>query len=269
MAKVRDMLKNLFLNERNIMVAILLNAAVIFLMYFPEFKDQLWLELIDQAFILFFVVEAIVKLYYLKPKGYFSVGWNRFDFAIILLSLPTLLINVIDIPDTSLLILLRMFRLVRLVRFIRFIPNMTQVMEGLGRALKASVFVLALLVVFDFLLALFACHFFGDTTKEYFGNPLISAYSIFQLFTIEGWNEISAETIATIDHPVAAGFTRMFFVFIVLCGGIFGLSLANAIFVDEMTIDNNRVLEEKIDDLQVQLSELKELLVQQTKNQRL
>ena len=188
---------------------------------------------------------------------------------IVVLSLPALLINVIDIPNTSLLLLLRMFRLVRLVRFIRFIPNMTQVMEGLGRALKASVFVLVMLVVLNFLLALFACHFFGNTTEEYFGNPLISAYSIFQLFTVEGWNEISAETVATIDHPVAAGFTRIFFVFIVLCGGIFGLSLANAIFVDEMTIDNNRALERKIDDLQLQLSELKDLLVQETKKQRL
>lgn len=263
------MLKKLFLTERNIMVAILLNAAVIFLMYFPRFKENNWLELIDHAFILFFVLEAIVKLYYLKPQGYFASRWNRFDLTIILLSLPTLLINVIDIPDTSLLILLRMFRLVRLVRFLRFIPNMNQVMEGLGRALKASVFVLAMLVVFDFLLALFACHFFGDTTKEYFGNPLISAYSIFQLFTIEGWNEISAATIDTIEHPVAAGFTRMFFVFIVLCGGIFGLSLANAVFVDEMTIDNNRVLEEKIDELQLQLSELRELLTQETKKQKL
>ncbi len=263
------MLKKLFLTERNIMVAILLNAAVIFTMYFPQFKDNLWLELIDQTFILFFVLEAIVKLYYLKPKGYFSTGWNRFDFTIVLLSLPTLLINLIDIPDTSLLLVLRMFRLVRLVRFFRFIPNMTQVMEGLGRALKASVFVLAMLVVFDFLLALIACHFFSDIAEEYFGNPLISAYSIFQLFTIEGWNEISAETIATIEHPVAAGFTRLFFVFIVLCGGIFGLSLANAVFVDEMTIDNNRALERKIDDLQGQVSELKELLVQETKKQRL
>lgn|GEM_PF-3613991 len=51
-----------------------------------------------------------------------------------------------------------------------------------------------------------------------------------------------------------------FFVLIVLVGGIFGLSLANAIFVDEMTLDNNLELEVKIDSLKEEIGELKEML---------
>ncbi len=258
------MLKKLFLSERNIMVAIMVNAALLFTMYFPGYRENLWLDLLDQAFIVFFLIEAIVKIYYLKPEGYFSLGWNRFDFTIIMLSLPTLLVNVVNVPDTSMLILLRMFRLVRLVRFIRFIPNLSQVMEGLGRALKASVFVLGALLVIDFILALITCHFYGQVAGDYFGNPLIAAYSIFQLFTVEGWNEVAADVIANLDHPVAKGITRVYFVLIVLTGGIFGLSLANAVFVDEMTIDNNRLLEEKIDELQEQIGELKSLLQENT-----
>ena len=261
------MLKKLFLSEKRIMTAILLNAVVIFIMYFPDIPYKGWLKLLDHGFIFFFLAEALVKIYYLKPKGYFSIGWNRFDFAIVMLSLPALLVNVVEIPDTSSLLLLRMFRLVRLVRFIRFIPNLGQIMEGLGRAMKASVFVLMTLLLMDFLLALFACHFFANTAEEYFGDPLIAAYSIFQLFTVEGWNEISADIVAKINHPVAIGFTRIFFVLVVLGGGIFGLSLANAIFVDEMTIDNNRALEKKIDELQAQVAELKDILQEETKKQ--
>ena len=89
--------KKLFLRERNIMVAILLNALIIFLMYFPEFEDNLALDIIDNVFILFFVIEAIVKIRHLKPKGYFSQGWNRFDFAIVISTLPTLLVHVISV----------------------------------------------------------------------------------------------------------------------------------------------------------------------------
>ncbi len=50
-------------------------------------------------------------------------------------------------------------------------------------------------------------------------------------------------------------------VFVVLLGGIFGMSLANAVFVDEMTMDNNEVLEDKIDDLTTELKELKDLIL--------
>ena len=52
----------------------------------------------------------------------------------------------------------------------------------------------------------------------------------------------------------------MYFAFIVLIGGIFGMSLANAIFVDEMTIDNNAKVEEQLDRMEIQMEELKKLL---------
>lgn len=254
------MLKNLFLDERKVMIAILINTVVLFLLYFPEFAGNIYLEVIDQLFILFFVVEVLVKLSVYKPSGYFGSSWNRFDFTIVVLSLPSLLIHVVPIPDTSLLILLRLFRLIRLIRFIRFIPNLTQVMAGLGRALQASVFVLLALVVINFLLALFTCHLYARIAPEYFGNPLLSAYSIFQIFTIEGWNEIPNVIASRTDNDWVIGLTRIYFVIIVLVGGIFGISLANAVFVDEMTIDNNRVLEDKIDALQEEIRALKELI---------
>lgn len=245
------------------MLAIILNAVIIFLLYFPAYRNDPLLEGIDQLFILFFVIEALVKLIVLKPSGYFGQSWNRFDFAIIVLSIPSVLVNFIPVPDTSLLIILRLFRLVRLIRFIRFIPNMGQVMAGLGRALKASVFVLAAVFFLNFLLAIFTCHFFAGVAPEYFGDPLISAYSIFQLFTLEGWNEIPAAIVDDVDNRVLVWVTRFYFGLVVLIGGIFGMSLANAVFVDEMTIDNNQELERKIDHLHEQITDLKQLIRQQ------
>lgn len=244
------MLKRLFLSERAMLTAIIINAVVIFALYFPEFRGNWWLLAIDHAFILFFLAEVIVKLVVLKPKEYFSAAWNRFDFLIVLGSLPVFLEGVFDIPDAAgLLILLRLFRLIRLVRFLRFIPNIEQVMAGLGRAMKASVFVLAVLVFLNFMLAIITCHFYADMAPQYFGNPLVSIYSIFQLFTLEGWNEIPAAIVSTTDSPMTIGMTRFYFSIVVVLGGIFGMSLANAVFIDEMMMDNNKELEDKVDAL--------------------
>lgn len=252
--------KKIFLSERIIMMVILLNAAVVFLMYFPAYQHSLVLEIIDHLFLLFFITEMLVKIYILKPRQFFALGWNRFDFAIVVGSLPSVLVHFLPVPNTSLLIILRLFRLIRLIRFIRFIPDLGKIMQGLGRALKASVFVLMALLVLNFLLAIFTCHFYAAVAPEYFGDPLLSAYSIFQMFTVEGWHEIAATISAKTENPLLVGITRFYFVLIVLIGGIFGMSLANAVFVDEMTMDNNRILEDKVDELKKEISELKEML---------
>lgn len=252
------MLKRLFLSERAMLFAVIVNAVIIFALYFPELHGNRWLLTVDHAFILFFLVEAIVKLTILKPKAYFSSSWNRFDFIIVVGSLPVLFVDYLDIPDTSLLILLRLFRLVRLVRFLRFIPNIEQVVGGLGRALKASVLVLAALVFLNFMLAIVTCHFYAAVAPEYFGNPLVSIYSLFQMFTLEGWNEIPAAITARSESPMTIGLTRFYFACVVILGGIFGMSLANAVFVDEMTMDNNKVLEEKVDALLLEVKKLRE-----------
>ena len=255
------MLKRLFLSERNIMIAILINALIIFIMYFPAWKHHPWLETADHLLVLFFLVEAIVKMRALGTKAYFASAWNRFDFIIVMGSLPTLFVFFFPIlPDTSLLIVLRLFRLIRLIRFIQFVPHLNQVMTGLTRALQASVFVVLALVFLNFLLAIFTCHFYADLAPEFFGNPLVSAYSIFQLFTLEGWNEIVAIITARTENHFIIGITRFYFVVVILLGVIFGLSLANAVFVDEMTMVNNQDLEQKIDGLQQEITELRRLI---------
>ena len=254
------MLKRFFLSERNIMIAILINAAVIFSLYFPEIKEHNLLVQIDHFFVVFFLIEVIIKLFVYKPKKYFANKWNWFDFIIVVISLPSLFMAYLPLPDTSSLLLLRVFRLARLFRFMAFVPHLSMILSGLGRALRASVFVLIVLLFLDLILAILTCHFYQAIAPEYFGNPLISAYTVFQLFTVEGWNEVADVIANNTTGEYAIGFSRLFFVLIVLIGGIFGMSLANAVFVDEMTMDNNKDLEAKIDKLQSEIAHIRELL---------
>lgn len=253
-------MRRFFLREENMLLAIIINSIVIFALYFPQLSDVDWLLYLDHFFIALFTMEALIKIRTYGWKGYWSSNWNRFDLTIVIGSMPTLLTDLLPVPDTSLLIVLRLFRLLRLVRFLRFIPNIGKVLNGLGRALKASVFVVLALFFLNILLALITCQFYSNIAPEYFGNPLISSYSIFQLFTVEGWNEVAQSVADRTGHPFLIGITRFYFVIIVLLGGIFGMSLANAVFVDEMTMDNNDALEAKIDNLHEEIRELKRLL---------
>lgn len=254
------MLKRFFLSEQNMMAAIILNSVIIFMLYFPEIREQELLIQIDHFFVVFFLIEALVKIIVFKPKKYFASNWNWFDFILVVVSLPSLFMAFLPIPDTSSLLLLRVFRLTRLFRLMQFVPHLNMILSGLGRALKASVFVLLVLLFLDLVLAILACHFYQETAPEYFGNPLISAYTIFQLFTVEGWNEVADAIVKNAPDKYMAGLSRFFFVLIVLIGGIFGMSLANAVFVDEMTMDNNLELEGKIDDLKSEIVKIRELL---------
>jgi len=275
------MFKKFFLTEKNILWAIGINAIIIFILYFPQLKagyPQVYhvLEYLDVFLVILFLIEAIVKLKEYGFKGYFSEAWNIFDFFIVIVSLPALLIffpSVVVPTSTSFLKILRLGRMIRLFRLMTFIPRMNVIMEGLGRALKASVFVMLALIFFNFILALFTCHFFGHRVPELFQDPLITMYYIFQMFTVEGWNEIPA-TVAeaftsegaepsVFSPAVMAGLTRFYFIIVVTLGGIFGMSLANAVFVDEMTSDNNNVIEDKLESMEKQIAELKEILSNQ------
>jgi len=84
---------------------------------------------------------------------------------------------------------------------------------------------------------------------------LISLYSTFKIFTVEGWFEIPEQIVENYSKS-ASFFTYLYFIFVVLSGGIFGLSLVNSIFVDSMVSDNNDELEKKIDNLDSKIIEI-------------
>ena len=84
------MIRQLFLNERFILWLIILNAVVIFVSGFeihPSLKFNL--SLFDNIITLLFVVELWVKLHS-YGKTYFKSHWNKFDFTLIILSVPPL-----------------------------------------------------------------------------------------------------------------------------------------------------------------------------------
>lgn len=244
-----------FTDDRFVMPAILANAVVLFLLSFAELTFDRTLGLLDYAFTTYFVLEATFKIARDGVRGYFSVGWNRFDFALVVLSLPSYALLFVGTADMSIFLVLRVTRVLKFFRFIRFVPDIGQLLDGVRRAVRASFFVLMAFVLFNFVISLLSCHFFGPYAPEHFGDPFVAFYSIFRVFTVEGWYEIP-DAIAEAAGPAMAFFARAFFMVVVASGGILGLSIVNAIFVDEMLRNENDLFEERLDALHAKVDRL-------------
>jgi len=243
-------LSKIFLNESVIIYCIILNSIILFFLGFPGLETHFALEVVDLFFTVFFTLEAIYKVRMYGWYLYIRNGWNRFDFILVLLSLPSLFEVAHIFPDISFLLAFRLLRILRILRFLRFIPNIQQMFAGIQRAFRASIFVLIVLFIYNVLLSVLSTFLFREMAPDYFGNPFLSLFSIFQIFTVEGWQEIPTEMLADTDlSPAIGGAIRFYFVLVVLTGGIFGFSIVNAIFVDEMVQDNNDDLEAKVDQL--------------------
>lgn len=252
------MLKSLFLNDRFILLLIILNSLVLFLGGFIQSGDSSYfLYSIDNIITVLFTLEMGVKLKVYGTKSYLESNWNRLDLTLVFLSLPALATFFlrVDSLDMSFLMIFRILRIFKTFRFIRFIPNIQHLISGIKRALSASVFILIGFAIYIFIIGILSFYLFRDNPSEYFNNPGKALYSIFKIFTIEGWFEIPEEI--TKDYsPVKTVSTYIFFVFVVLTGGIFGLSLVNSILVDTMVSDNNVELEAKVDALHAKIDRL-------------
>jgi voltage-gated sodium channel len=252
------MLKKLLINEKFILGIILLNTCVLFISGFVNNKDfSKTLTIVDHVITLIFLLEMVYKIYEFGAKGYFKSAWNVFDFVLVLISIPALISFAfnIGIEDLSFVLVFRILRVFKTFRFFRFIPDTKKLFAGIARTLRASIFVVLGFAIYTLIIGLLSYYMFKNNPSEYFSNPLISLYSIFKIFTVEGWFEIP-EKLSISFTTTKTVLTYMYFSFVVLSGGIFGLSLVNSIFVDTMVSDNNDKLESKVDKIDEKLNKL-------------
>lgn len=252
--------------EKFIFSVILLNSVIIYL--HVSGVESVWLTIGDLICTFIFLIEMIVKMRSYGWHRYWKDGWNRLDGSLVLLSLPSLLMYVVpgDDLDLSILLILRLLRALRFYRFLHLLreESLTKLGRGFVNGLRSSWPVLGTFLVIIISIGLINCSLFCEASPELFGNPLTSVYTVFQLFTIEGWYEIPKACLG----PDASSFTiaviRLYFSLLLIAGGIIGMSFINSVFVDAMAEDNNdevlnRInrLETKIDELMKRLDEKK------------
>lgn len=255
------MFKRIFLNDSFILAIILINAVTIMLSAFSTFPENAVRAILiaDNIITTLFILELIIKTNHWGFRVYLKDNWNRLDFILIILSVPALISWIFNLSITgmSFFLVFRVLRVFKSFRFLKFIPGIKELIHGVRRALKTSFVIILGFAVYIFIVGILTCYMYRRVCPEYFGDPVLSFYSIFKVFTMEGWAEIP-DLIATTTSNAISVLTKIYFVIILVTGGIFGLSLVNSIFVDAMLSDNTDDISKKIDDLDSKLNTLNE-----------
>ncbi|WP_099824964.1 ion transporter [Oceaniglobus indicus] len=177
--KVNDWVESRFV-VNFILGVILLNAVILGL----ETSDAVMgatgplLPTLDSLCLLIFVIEIAAKLF-AKGLRFWRKGWNIFDFTIVALSL---------VPGSQYLSVLRALRILRLLRVISVAPSLRRVVEGFVSALPGMTSVFLLMALIFYIGSVMATKLFGQSFPEWFGNLGLSAYSLFQIMTLESWS---------------------------------------------------------------------------------
>ena len=207
--------------QRFIMGVIVANAIVLGLETSPSTMARAGglLHALDIAALAIFVTEIVIKLIVYRA-GFFRSPWNLFDFVIVSISL---------VPLGQGVSVLRALRIIRAFRLISVVPRMRLVMEALVSAIPGMGSVCALLLLVFYVASVMATKLFGADFDAWFGTVGRSAYSLFQIMTLESWSMGIVRPVMEI-HPYAWAF----FVPFILIVTFAVLNLFIAIIVNSM-----------------------------------
>ena len=145
-----------------------------------EFSNALsW---IDRAILIIFSVEILVKFYAYRFR-FFRSSWNIFDLLIVAIAW---------MPTTGALSVLRTLRILRVLRLISVVPQMRRVISAIGHSIPGMISVVSVLGLIFYVSAVLATRLFGTNPdpnmQEWFGSISASAYTLFQIMTLESWS---------------------------------------------------------------------------------
>jgi voltage-gated sodium channel len=136
------------------------------------------LLIFDKVVLWIFVAEIALRLI-ANFQGFWRDPWRIFDFVIVAIAL---------IPTSGPLAVLRAFRILRVLRLVSSIKSMRRVVQGLLEALPGMATIILLLLLIFYVFAVICTKLFGDVFPEWFGTLGASAYTLFQVMTLESWS---------------------------------------------------------------------------------
>ena len=141
-------------------------------------------------------LEVLLKIFALSPRvyRYFRDGWNTFDFLTI--SFFLIIIFFIDLPVPVLRYgtFLLLVRLLRLLRGLSTLQEMHIILSTLFRSIPSLAHIAVLLSIIVYVYALVGYWSFGEHDPAHWGDLGVSALSLFQIVTLDGWSEIMHTT---------------------------------------------------------------------------
>jgi voltage-gated sodium channel len=203
---------------------ILVNAVVLGLMTSAQAMAAAGslLTALDRIILAVFVVEIALRIL-VHRLGFFRDPWSLFDFVVVGVALA---------PATHEFTVLRALRVLRLLRLISVIPQLRRVVGGLIAALPGIGSVIVLMTLIFYVFSVMATTLYGARFPDWFGSFGLSAYSLFQIMTLESWS-------MGIVRPVMEVYPNAwaFFIPFILCTAFTVLNLFIGIIVGAMQED--------------------------------
>lgn len=207
-----------------VVAAILANAVVLGLETYDgvEQSHGELLDALNDVFLAIFTVEIAIRLlaHGRRPLDYFRSPWNLFDFAVVAFAyLPWVRQSVT---------LLRVARLLRIARLLSVLPGLRVVLRGVLRSIPPLASVAVLTFFLLYLYGMLGWLLFGEHDPARFGNIGRALLTLFQLLTVEGWNEVLA------TEQELSRWSWIYFVSFILVGSFLVLNLVIAIVLNSV-----------------------------------
>jgi voltage-gated sodium channel len=233
---------------------IVVNAVILGLETSPALMAAIGPTLIalDTTILAVFVVEIAARIL-VHRLAFFRDPWSLFDFFVVAIAL---------VPATGNLSVLRALRILRVLRLITVIPSLRRVIGGLVAALPGMGSIVALLGLVYYVFSVMATKLFGAAFPDWVGTIGASAYSLFQIMTLESWS-------MGIVRPVMVQFPYawLFFVPYIVVTTFSVLNLFIGIIVSAMQSEHDKIVEDERqsiaqgakDERQLMLQEIREI----------
>jgi voltage-gated sodium channel len=227
MEKLRIILANP-VTERVILGLIVINAITLGLETDANVMSSIGptLHAIDQVILWVFVAEIAARIL-VHRTAFFRDPWSIFDFIVVAIAL---------IPATGSLSVLRALRVLRVLRLITFLPSLRRVVGALVSALPGMGSIILLLLLILYVGSVMTTKLFGADFPDKFGSIGASAYSLFQIMTLDGW---SGELVRPIMELYP--FAWLFFIPFILATAFTMLNLFIGVVVNAMQTEHEAV----------------------------
>ena len=136
------------------------------------------LLVIDRVVLFVFVAELAARALVYRSR-FFNDPWRIFDLIVVGIAL---------MPATGNLSVLRALRILRVLRIVSVVPSLRRVVGGLVAALPGMGSIVLLLALVFYVFSVMATKLFAASFPEWFGNIGESAYTLFQIMTLESWS---------------------------------------------------------------------------------
>lgn len=154
-------------------------SGVVIGLQVDEVGDQYTLNAVDFGTLLVFTFEMFLKMITFKdmPWLYFKNSWNKFDFIIVVNGW----LDFFKLAISRSVAILRLLRMLRVFRLARSLPRLRSIVESLIKGFGSVLWILVLMVIFNYIFGCLGIMLFKDNDPFYFGTVLSAVFSVYQV----------------------------------------------------------------------------------------